>query len=85
MAADRAKKSPASLVHIEPFAVDRATAATLLGIGVSTFEGHVSRGKLPKPRQLGGRAVWLVDELRQAARDLPVSEMLPPPSAPQEA
>lgn len=67
-----------ALVSMEPIAVDRVEAARALGIAVSTFEGHVSRGTLPKPRQLGGRAIWLVDELRATARALPVSEMLPP-------
>lgn len=69
------------LVRIEPIGVGREDAALLLSIGLSTFEAHVSRGTLPRPRQLGGRAVWLVDELRQAAHALPVSELLPPPGA----
>jgi hypothetical protein len=65
-------------LRIEPISVGRDHAAAMLGIGTSTFEAHVSRGTLPKPRQLGGRAVWLVEELRSAAIALPVSEMLPP-------
>jgi predicted DNA-binding transcriptional regulator AlpA len=73
----RPKAEPGQMIRIEPIAVDRASAAQLLGLGISTFEAHVSRGTLPKPRQLGGRAVWLVDELRATAQALPVSEMLP--------
>jgi predicted DNA-binding transcriptional regulator AlpA len=72
-------KKPA-IIRIEPISVGREDAALLLGIGLSTFEQHVSRGSLPRPRQLGGRAVWLVDELRSAAHSLPVSELLPPPT-----
>ena len=75
------KNAAVQVIRIEPIAVDRADAATLLGIALSTFEAHVSRRKLPQPRQLGGRALWLVDELRQAANALPVSEMLPPARA----
>lgn len=68
-------------LRIEPISVGRDNAAAMLGIATSTFEAHVSRGNLPKPRQLGGRAVWLVAELRQAAESLPVSELLPPSGA----
>lgn len=70
----------APLIRIEPITVGRDDAAQLLGIGCSTFEAHVARGLLPKPRQLGGRSVWLVSELRATAEGLPVSELLPPPA-----
>ena len=76
--------TPARMAHelrIEPISVGRDHAAAMLGIGLSTFEAHVSRGALPRPRQLGGRAVWLVEELRAAAHALPASELLPPPAA----
>lgn len=72
-----AKVAP-GLVHIEPISVGCDDAARLLGIGVSTLHMHVAKGLLPKPRQLGGRAVWLVAELRRTAEALPVSELLPP-------
>jgi predicted DNA-binding transcriptional regulator AlpA len=68
------------VIAIEPIAVGRDHAAELLGLARSTFEIRVARRELPQPRQLGGRAVWLVRELREAAEALPVSEMLPPPS-----
>jgi predicted DNA-binding transcriptional regulator AlpA len=68
-------------LRIEPISVGRDHAAAMLGIGLSTFAAHVSRGTLPKPRQIGGRAVWLVEELRAAANALPVSELLPPAAA----
>ena len=73
----RAMAEPGTMIRMDPIAVDRVSAALSLSIGLSTFEARVSRGDLPKPRQLGGRAVWLVDELRAAAQALPVSEMLP--------
>ena len=73
------------IIRIEPITVGRDDAAVLLGIGCSTFEAHVARGTLPKPRQLGGRAVWLVSELRAAAEALPISEQLPPPPRRQRA
>ena len=70
-----------TMIRMEPIALDRTAAAFSLSIALSTFEARVARGDLPKPRQLGGRAVWLVDELRAAAAALPVSTMLPPSSA----
>lgn len=76
-----AAKDASGLVRIEPICVGRDDAARLLGIGVSTLELHTAKGLLPKPRQLGGRAVWLVAELRRAAEALPVSELLPPAAA----
>ena len=63
MATPKTKTPPTPIVRIEPIGVGRDDAALLLGIGLSTFEAHVSRGNLPRPRQLGGRAVWLVEEL----------------------
>jgi len=77
----RTKHIPPTLVTIEPITVDRNNAALLLGIGLSTFEAHVTRGTLPAPRQLGGRALWLVAELRTAAVNLPISTLLPAPAA----
>lgn len=74
-----------SRIVLEPIAVGRDEAAAMFSIGVSTFELRVSRGELPQPRQLGGRAVWLVDELRAAAASLPVSAMLPPPPSKLQA
>lgn len=79
--ADKHPTGPRPLLIMEPISVGREHAAALLGIGVSTFEAHVSRGTLPRGRMLGGRAVWLVTELRQAAQALPVSDLLPPPAA----
>lgn len=81
MSTARTKAEPVTMIRIEPILVGRASGAMLLGIGISTFEAWVARGLLPKPRQLGGRALWVVDELRAAALALPVSELLPPPLA----
>jgi len=80
----RAKKTPqeAQLLHLPPFAIGRETAAAACGVAVSTFELRVAKGDLPKPRQLGGRAVWIPEELRAAIHALPVSELLPPPKSP---
>ena len=75
------KKTLPAMMTVQPIAVDRDTAAAMLSLARSTFEQHVSRGLLPRQRQLGGRAVWLVDELRAAAHALPVSELLPPGQA----
>ena len=77
--ATKARQATPVTVQLEPVLADRQTAAALLGgIAVSTFEGHVARGALPQPRQLGGRALWVVAELRTAALALPVSALLPP-------
>jgi predicted DNA-binding transcriptional regulator AlpA len=67
-----AQRVAAVQVVIAPIAVDVETAAAMLGgIGRSTLLGHVSRGDLPKPRKIGARSVWLVEELVASARSLP--------------
>ena len=72
----------AVLTH-SPIAVDVETAAAMLGgIGRSTFLERVSRGELPKPRKIGARSVWLVEELQAAARNLSVSDERPLPKNP---
>ena len=68
------------MLNITPIAVDSDTAAAMLGgIGRSTFLAKVSRGELPKPRKIGARSLWLVEELLDAARALPVSDDTPLP------
>lgn len=70
-------------ITFQPIAVDSETAAAMLGqIGRSTFLERVSRGELPKPRKIGARSMWLVEELQEAVRNLPVSDSLPLPRNP---
>ena len=76
---------PTGAIRLEPIAVEREAAAAVCGLGRSTFVGHVARGLLPKPRQIGGRVVWLVAELRDAMHALPESTLLPPPAGEAEA
>lgn len=65
---------------ITPIAVDAPTAAEMLGqMAKSTFLARVARGELPRPRRLGGRSMWLVEDLLAAARALPVSDDTPAP------
>jgi predicted DNA-binding transcriptional regulator AlpA len=67
-------------VTIHPIAVDDLTAAEMLGgLARSTFHERVRDGSLPKPRRLGGRNMWLVEELLEAVRALPVNDGMPPP------
>lgn len=67
-------------LHIQPIAVDAVTAAAMLGqISETTFWERVSRGELPKPRKIGRRSLWLVEELHAAARALPISDDRPLP------
>ncbi|RMX06741.1 AlpA family phage regulatory protein [Corticibacter populi] len=57
----------------------KEAAASALGISVSTLEKQVREKRLPQPREISpGRVGWLVEELQEAARKLPVSNGLPP-------
>jgi len=72
------KLSPQIIVH--PIAVDDLTAAQMLGnLSRSTFHARVRDGSLPPARKLGGRTVWLVEELLEAVRALPVNDGMPLP------
>lgn len=62
-----------------PIILSKAEAAESLSISVSTFEDEVKGGRYPKPREVSrGRVGWLYEEVVQAARQLPVSDGLPP-------
>ena len=65
----------------QPLAVGVETAAAMFDISRSTFLERVSRGELPKPRKIGARSTWLIEELQAAARALPVSDERPLPSS----
>lgn len=65
-----------------PFVLDVEKAAAYLSLSESTFERLVREGELPKPRRFPNRrrVGWLRVELEEAALNLPVSEILPPPN-----
>lgn len=65
---------------ITPLSVRREEAAAMIGVGLSSFERYVAAGLLPQARQLGGSALWLVEELADCLRNLPTSSLLPPPA-----
>lgn len=68
------------IVAAQPIAVDSQTAAEMLGnLGKSTFLTQVSRGKMPRPRKVGSRSMWLVSELQEAALKLAVADDTPEP------
>jgi excisionase family DNA binding protein len=54
-----------------PFAVCRDDAAHLLGVSPSFFDSLVSDGRMPQPREIGGRVLWDTEEVREAWRALP--------------
>jgi prophage regulatory protein len=47
-----------------PLVVDARRLAAMLCAGVRTVRTWDAAGKLPKPVRIGGRVVWLVDEIR---------------------
>lgn len=75
-----------TIISIQPGALDRETAATYVGLSVTTMEVETQAGRFPKPRQIGARrVVWLREELDTYLRSLPVSTIKPGPGrqAPQ--
>ena len=50
--------------RLSPLVVDAKRLARLLCCGIRTVRTWDAAGKLPKPIRIGGRVVWLVDEIR---------------------
>ena len=48
-----------------------AEAATYISLSPSFFRSLVREGKMPKPKVVGSRRIWDIDELDAAFRDLP--------------
>ncbi|MEK6675135.1 MAG: hypothetical protein AABZ47_05695 [Planctomycetota bacterium] len=62
-AGKRSGMEPAS--RVEPLAVDAKALAGLIGISVRTIRTHDAGGKLPRGVRIGGRKVWIVDEIKR--------------------
>ncbi len=72
--------STSTTLHIEPLAVDKRTAAAMLGgLSVGTFESLTRTEPLLQPVQLSKHRVgWPVENLRQWLATRPPSTILPP-------
>lgn len=53
------------------FGLNRVEAAAAIGVSGNTFDALVESGQMPRPRLIGTRKVWDVDELRAAFKSLP--------------
>lgn len=49
-----------------------AEAALYIGLGASKFRELVQDGTMPRPRLIGNRRVWDIDDIDAAFRALPV-------------
>jgi hypothetical protein len=73
-AAQRADVLPRSL---PPFALNREQAAAFVNLSVTLFDKCVLAGSMPAPRVLGGRLIYLVEDLMDAARRAPGKAGMP--------
>jgi len=62
---------PASLA---PIAVRREIAAASIDVSPTKFDDLVRDGSMPPARMIGSRRVWLLEELRARALDLPTAD-----------
>lgn len=53
------------------FGLAEYEAAAAVGLGTTKFREMVDDGRMPKPRLMGGRMVYDVDELRAAFKSFP--------------
>jgi len=47
-----------------PLTVDAKRLAVMLDIGLRTVRTHDAAGKIPRPVKVGGRVLWVLDEIR---------------------
>lgn len=66
----RRKDDVAARLHIRR-GLGEAEAALYIGIGATKFLELVKAGRMPRPRLIGTRRVWDVDDLDAAFKDLP--------------
>ena len=53
------------------FGMNRSVAADYTSFSPGQFDKMVADGRMPAPRRVGSRLVWLRDELEAALRALP--------------
>ena len=56
-----------------PLGLGRNESATYGGCGTTSFDEMVADGRMPKPRKIGTRSIWLRPELDASADNLPVA------------
>lgn len=66
-----AKRAVALHPNLSPKAICRRSAAEYAGISASKFDELVREGRMPPPRKIDRRRVWLVSELDRAIYELP--------------
>jgi hypothetical protein len=59
---------------LPPMAVNEPQAAAFINVSPRNLRTLVEKRLIPPPRALGGRKVWLVEELAAALRALPVAD-----------
>ena len=67
----RAKKEVAARLVIRR-GLSEAEAALYVGLGSTTFRELVNKGVMPRPRVIGSRRLWDIDDLDAAFRSLPL-------------
>jgi excisionase family DNA binding protein len=54
--------------------LDENEAAVYLSLSPSFFRSLVERGEMPRPRLIGSRRIWDIDDLDAAFKGLPVEK-----------
>lgn len=65
----RIERQDAAFVPRFGFSVQQAAEA--VGVSVNTFLGMVADNRMPRPKPIGKRKVWDVEEVRAAFKALP--------------
>jgi len=63
--------NPALSPNTPVICVNKSSAATMLNLSPGKFSELIATGAMPKPRCVGSRRLWLVNELYTFAAALP--------------
>lgn len=56
---------------LAPYGLSRPVAASYIGLGVTLFDRLVADGRMPRPRRIDGRLIWIRTEIEKALAELP--------------
>ena len=66
----------------DKFGLARAEAAEYIGVGVDKFDEMVKDGRMPKPKLVDSKKLWMRSKIEKAFAELPEEGQNPAPPSP---
>jgi predicted DNA-binding transcriptional regulator AlpA len=64
------------------FGLSRAEAAEYIGVGPALFDEMVKDGRMPKPKLINSRRIWMRAKIEKSFAELPEDGQTPEPASP---